>query len=110
VIWKIITASRPPDFFNSGNSALLEAYCTTLVMHRFYVMMWRENPASRDHVRSLTMLNASLAQLATKLRLANTSIDKRSGILTEKGDPEPTGERGNVIRADVLFGDGTARF
>jgi hypothetical protein len=108
-IWKAVAGSRPPDFFNVGNAPLLEAYCEALVMQRFYVGIWRDDP-NKDHVRSITMLSTTLASLATKLRLANTSIDKRSGILSEQGDPEPTGETGNVIRADVLFGDGTARF
>jgi hypothetical protein len=104
-IWRVITASRPPDFFNPGCAPLLEQYCTTLVMCRFYARMWRERPKDRDYVRSVTMLNTSLSMLATKLRLANTSIDKRAGILTERGSA--TEERDGKV---LLFGGPEVRF
>jgi hypothetical protein len=72
-------------------------------MRRFYQRIWDTDPINRDAtVKHLVALNNSLAQLATKLRLAITSVDRRAGILTEKGDPLKTD--GNVIKAGVLFG------
>jgi hypothetical protein len=109
-IWRIIAASRPPDYFNAGSAPLLEAYVEAIVMHRFYTGMWRHDRGNPDYLKAITACNASLSMLATKLRLAITSIDKKSGVLTEKGDLTPTGEPGNVIKADVLFGAGPQRF
>jgi phage terminase small subunit len=99
--WKAVTASRPPDFFTVGSLPLLESYCHTLMMHRYYTKLWTNDAVNRDRfTEAIVKLNASLAQLATKLRLAQTSIDRRAGILSEV---EPSID-GNVIRADLLFG------
>jgi hypothetical protein len=101
-IWQQITASRPPDFFTVGALPLLEAYVTALVMHRWYMDLWKRDAINRDgFVKPIAALNANLSMLATKLRLAITSVDKRSGILTEKGDVTT---EDNVIKADILFG------
>jgi hypothetical protein len=104
-IWRTITASRPPDFFTAGSLPLLEAYATSLVMHRWYMDLWRTDPVNRDgFVKPITALNANLAMLGTKLRLAITSIDKRSGILTER-EPSIDGQGdGTVIDGSLLFG------
>jgi phage terminase small subunit len=113
-IWKAIAASRPPDFFTPGALPLLEAYCTALVMHRWYLDSWRRDQLNRDNfVKHIAALNASLSMLATKLRRAITSIDKRSGILIEKGDPSKWMPGGNVTKfrdRDVLFGGGQEKW
>jgi phage terminase small subunit len=105
-IWRQITRSRPPDFFTAGSLPLLEAYCVALAMHRWYANLWRTDFTNRDNfVRHIASLNSSLSMLAVKLRLTNSSIDKRSGKLTERGDPVPEdGERDNVH--GLLFGRG----
>jgi hypothetical protein len=102
-IWRGIARSRPPDFFTAGALPLLEAYVETIVVRRFYTEMWARDRGNADYVKALVSINSSLSQLATKLRLANTSIDKRSGHLTERGDPAP--DAANVL----LFGGGERR-
>jgi phage terminase small subunit len=88
VVWRTIAASRPPDFFTPGSLPLLESYVTALVMHRWYMNLWRTDSINRDNfVKPITALNVNLSMIATKLRLAITSVDKRSGLLTER---EPT--------------------
>ncbi len=104
-IWRRITHSKAVDYFEPGSEPLLEAYVRSLVMHRFYSSIWENDPHNRDEVvKNIVALNNSLAQLGTKLRLAITSVDRRSGILDEKGlYPEKMGKSG-----DLLFGgDGT---
>jgi hypothetical protein len=103
-IWHVITASKPPDYFSPASGPLLEAFCEALVMHRFYMSMWREDRANAGYLKSICMLNASLSQLATKLRLAITSIDKKSGILNEREAGPSDG--GNIL----LFGGHGVRF
>jgi hypothetical protein len=93
-VWRVIASSRPPDFFNAGSAPLLEAYATALIMLRFYHAMWRDDRTNPDYLKSIVALNSSLAQLATKLRLSISSIDKRSGILDEK---EPTDDEGCTL-------------
>jgi hypothetical protein len=107
-VWRIIASSRPPDFFTAGSLPLLEAYVVALVMLRFYHAEWCRDQTNDGYLKAITALNNSLATLATKLRLSISSIDKRSGLLTEKGDP-PSSEDGKVIH-DVLFGGGVRKF
>jgi hypothetical protein len=86
-IWRSICHSKSVDYFSAGSEPLLEAYVTSLVTHRFYMNMWHTDTFSRnEYVKAIVGLNNSLAQLATKLRLAITSVDRRAGILMEKGD------------------------
>jgi hypothetical protein len=104
-VWLSITRSKPPDYFSAASAPLLEALCEAVVMRRFYADLWHRQVFNReDYVKPLVALNSSIAQLSTKLRLAVTSVDKKSGILTEGGDPEP--RDGNV----VLFGGRRAKF
>jgi hypothetical protein len=101
-----------------GATYLLEAFVETIVMHRFYIDMWKRDPGNRETLRSITMCNNSLAQLATKLRIANTSVyDKKAGILQERGDIDVDRDEplhgSNVTkldRSDVLYGGGKVRF
>jgi phage terminase small subunit len=103
-VWREITASRPPDFFTRGSWPLLAQYCELDVLQQGYLTMLRDDPLNPE-VQAVTIkMAASLCQLATKLRLAITSVDKRSGLLTEKGDPEP--RQGD----DTLFGGNVVRF
>ena len=74
-------------------------------MHRFYITLWRQDRTNSDYLKAITMLNSSLSQLATKLRLAITSVDKRAGILTEV--ERPPEERDAAVR--YLFGGGAVR-
>jgi hypothetical protein len=108
-VWRVIASSRPPDFFNAGSAPLLEAYCETIVMLRFYRTMWRDDRTNPDYLKAIVALNSSLAQLSTKLRLSISSIDKRSGILDEKEPVEPD----NVLRwtfsGDPNQADGSGR-
>jgi hypothetical protein len=111
-LWRQITHSRPPDFFAPGASHLLEAFVETVTMHRFYMRLWEKDPTNLDHLKSIVALNNSLSQLSVKLRISNSSVyNKKSGILTEPGEPEPEGSEevaSNVmkLRSDVLFGGG----
>jgi hypothetical protein len=104
-VWRVITASKPPDYFSPASAPLLESLCEAVVMRRFYSGLWHRAPDNHDYVRAITSLNGSISQLSTKLRLALTSIDKRSGLLTEN---EPAVDADDNV---ILFGGaGPARF
>jgi phage terminase small subunit len=115
-LWREITSSRPPDYFTAGATQLLEAFCQTTEMHRFYMSVWAHDRTNVDYVKAIATLNASLSTLATKLRLALTSVDRRAGILTEKGDVAADGAPlygSNITKfekRDVLFGGGKVQF
>jgi phage terminase small subunit len=99
-LWRDIVASRPPDLFSPGNYELLAQYCELSVLQEGYLAMLREDPQSPEYQATVCRVASTLCQLATKLRLALTSIDKRAGILTER---EPVAEPQRGKRA-VLFG------
>ena len=103
-IWHVITASKPPDYFSSASAPLLEAFCEALVMHRFYMSMWREDRANAGYLKSICMLNAAFRSWPRNCGLAITSIDKKSGILNEREAGLSDG--GNVL----LFGGHGVRF
>ena len=63
-----------------------------------------EHPSDAERQRVVRAMAAALCQTATKLRLAITSLDRRSGRLDEK---EPSAKKTN---ADVLFGGNVVQF
>jgi hypothetical protein len=103
-LWREITASRPPDFFTRGSWPLLEQYCEMSVLQGDYLRMLRADPLNPEVQAVVIKMAAALNATATKLRLAITSVDKRSGMLTEKGEPEAGPSD------DTLFGGNVVRF
>jgi hypothetical protein len=102
-VWKEIAASRPPDFFTRGSWPLLEQYCEMAVLQEGYLAMLRDDPLNPELQAVTIKMAAALNATATKLRLAITSVDKRSGMLTEK-EPAPGPSD------DTLFGGNVVRF
>jgi hypothetical protein len=99
-VWNSIVKSRPPDFFAPGSLELLQQFAETTVLARLYTQFLRRDPENREYLRGYALLNGSMSQLSTKLRLAiSSSVDKKSGRLDER---EPEEGEGKVI--NLLFG------
>jgi hypothetical protein len=99
---KIIAASRPPDFFTVGCWPLLGQYCEMAATQEVNLAAMACNPDDVDAQKVVRNMSMALNATATKLRLAISSIDKKSGVLTER-EPEPTEDR-------LLFGGSNLRF
>jgi hypothetical protein len=107
-LWRTITHAYPVDYFQPGADLLLESFVETVLMRRFYASLLKNDPASPEYLKAITMLANSMNQTAQKLRLANSSrLFKRSGILDEV-DTKPIAEGDNVHR--LLFGNGEVRY
>jgi phage terminase small subunit len=104
-LWKDIVSCRPPELFKPGSQELLGQYCELCIQQEMYLTWLRDDRRNPELQATVIKVATTLCQLATKLRLALTSIDKRSGILTER---EPEGSADNVT---LLFGgSGPLRF
>jgi hypothetical protein len=92
LLWVNIVSSKPPDWFDEGNYPLLAMYCdlaTTaeeLSAARSALPVQHREAARlrRAHLATATVM----CTLAVKLRLSvQNTIDRRSGILNERGSP-----------------------
>jgi hypothetical protein len=111
-----ITSARPPELFQPGSTELLAQYCEMCCLQEIYLADLANDVRNPELQVIVMKMAAALCQLATKLRLALTSIDKRSGILTER-EPDLAAEApsdGSNVRKfpdrSVLFGGGKTRF
>src|SRR5215213_6608108 len=96
-IWRTVVASLPTDWITPSNSPLFEAYCRhTAASRRIADMIAIEEQSAAfnlaDYGRLLTMQERetrALSALATKLRLARSSVDDRRRAPTPPGGPRP---------------------
>jgi len=103
-LWRGIVASKPIGFFDAGSLILLGRYvrmaCWVEVLENELIGQPALLPRSAGIESRLVKANGCLAQLANKLRLSvEASVDRRSGMLTEK----PSGKDGDESE-DVLLG------
>jgi hypothetical protein len=96
-LWQSIVAVRPPELFQPGARELLVQYCEMSILQQGYLARLRDAPDNPELQATVMKMSAALCQLATKLRLAQTSIDKRSGLLTETEPEQPKGKSGDLL-------------
>jgi phage terminase small subunit len=101
-LWREIVASRPPELFAPGSTELLAQFCELSIQQQGYLTWLREDPRNPEIQQTVCRVGNTLCQLATKLRLALTSIDRKAGILAER-EPEVDD------KDDTLFGGNVAK-
>ena len=82
-MWRSIVSAETPDWFNAGDLPLLEAFCRATINYRkvtlqctdapFVVIGGHNNPIQNPIYRVQDTLSKQMAQLASKLRLAQSS-------------------------------------
>jgi hypothetical protein len=111
-VWTDIAASKPPDFFDAGSQPLLEQYCVMIIHGRALnrridrlvkAGAWEE---LKPWEKRRNQLNATLATLATKLRLSiQALVDRRSRGLLERGQ-QPDGKKQDpLLGGRAVWGD-----
>jgi hypothetical protein len=99
-LWVSIVSSKPADWFDPGSYALLAEYCQITARHKKLAQELEEldrqkptDPLERQLLRNavgeledrILKHARTSGSLAARLRLAvQNTIDRRSGILTEK--------------------------
>jgi hypothetical protein len=111
-IWLEIAASKPADFFDVGAQPLLEQYCLLIVharaMNRRMERLVRCGKWDdlKPWEKRRNQLNASLATLATKLRLSiQALVDRRSRGLLERG-AQPGAKPDPLLGGRAVWGEG----
>ena len=76
-IWRDVTATRPPEWFDAGNAPLLEAYCVAVhELRRLSAALAEQLPGTETYaglVRLKTALMQQTKSLATAMRLTQQS-------------------------------------
>lgn len=88
-LWRQIVTSRPPDWFDQGNSVLLEAFCTLSIQARgLHGQLAKGTEVDAALLRRCLAIVKTLVNLAVRLRLTpQAGIDRRSRMLDERNDP-----------------------
>ena len=107
-IWREVTGSRPPAFFDAGSRGLLEAYSRSLAEHRRIMAvvekMQPENDAG-EFCKLSRIADAHagrVSQLATRMRLSQQSRTDSRGAGRAVGDHRNAADR---IRANYGAGE-----
>jgi hypothetical protein len=96
-VWRDIVASLPPDWVSVANSPLMEGFCRHVAASRRVAQLIEVEEASDafnldDFGRLLAMQERetrAMATLATKLRLARSSVDDRRKAPKPPSGPRP---------------------
>jgi hypothetical protein len=105
-IWREVTRSRPADYFRPGALALLGNLCELSAQQEVYLKALAADPHNPELQQVVIRVAAAMNSAATKLKLTPSAVhDRKAGILTERGEPEPEDGKG-----DVLYGGNVLRF
>jgi hypothetical protein len=102
VLWREITASRPPDYFDPAALVLLASFCEMSITQQINLEAVKRDPSDSEFQAMAVRMQAAINSIAVKLRLtASASLLASAGILKERGSGGDT-DGDNVL----LFGKG----
>jgi hypothetical protein len=102
-LWRRITDTKPPDFFEPAAQELLAQFCELCVTQRINHDMLRRDALNPEFQQMAARLQAPINSLAVKLRLSPSAVlSKKDGRLDET---EP-----QTSKDDTLFGGNVVRF